>query len=99
MDDDFSLEALLEQLDEEEDAEVLNGWATSLYKKMIQCHDAAKLAALTEDISGYQYWFDQSRQYKAIFWQVRERLRHLRDRTTLELQWLIDSMPPELSEN
>lgn len=99
MDNDFSLEAILEQLDEEEDAEILTGWATSLYAQIHQCHNAAKLAALAEDISGYEYWFETSRQYSEVFWQLQERIRYLRDRTALELQWLIDALPPNCGED
>jgi hypothetical protein len=99
MDDDFTLEDILEHLDDEVDAEVLSAWATTLQNGACQCYEAAKLAVVAEDGSGYQHWFDQGREYSAALWQVRERLCYLRDRTSLELQWLIDALPPEASED
>jgi hypothetical protein len=99
MDDDFSLDNILEQLEGEVALDLLPEWGYSLYDKAHQCHEAAKLALIADDLPGYEYWYDQSRQYSEAFWKVRDRIRYFKDRAVLEVQWLLEDLAPYFSED
>jgi hypothetical protein len=94
VEDRLSLENILDQLDDEESAEVFGQWTALIQQRAAHCADAARLAIAAEDLSGIQYWSAQLHECTAAIEQIRERIRHLRDATSLELQWLLDSCPP-----
>lgn len=91
MDDQLNLEDMLAQLSEEESAEVFGRWTALIQQRAAHCTDAAKLAAMAEDISGFEYWSAQLHECTAAIAQIRQRICHLRDASSLELQWLLDT--------
>lgn len=98
MDDQLDLEEILSRLDEEVSADVLNHWAALLYQRAVHSTDAAYLAVAAEDVEGYIYWLDQLHQSNEVLGHLRQRLRYLRDRTSLELQWLQADLDTHLAE-
>jgi hypothetical protein len=87
----LTLGDILSQLNEEDSAEILAHWADLIQQIAAHRSNAVHLAIAAEDKPGCEYWLKQLHECTEAIDQIRERLRYLRDSTTLELQWLKDT--------